>query len=127
MDNVASFADEFARRAKNGEKPVVRVAKQYAQAFLGQLARDGIEFAKDCLKNISDPELRRIIEAIFFSTVAGAAAGAAIGGMVAGPPGAKVGAVVGAGAGFVAGCIAVVITARQETGAGGPELVLSVA
>jgi hypothetical protein len=126
MKNVASYADEFSRRAASGEKPVVRVGKEYAEAFLGQLSRNGIEFAKDCLKNISDPELRRIIEAIFFSTVAGALAGAAIGGMVAGPAGAKVGAALGAGGGLVAGCVAVIITARQEEGPKGPELVLSV-
>lgn len=127
MTNVASFADEFAERAKRGEKPVVRVEKQYAEAFLGELSRLGIGFAHDCLNGIRDAELRRVIETIFFSTVGGAVAGAAIGGAVAGPPGMKVGAGAGAALGFLAGCLAVVITARQEDGPEGPELVLSVA
>lgn len=90
MTSVASFADEFVGRAKRGEKPVVRVAKPYVEAFLGELARLGIEFAKDCLNGIRDPELRRVVETIFFSTVSGAVAGAAIGGAVAGPPGMQI-------------------------------------
>lgn len=127
MHNVASFVDEFADRAKHGKKPMVRVAKQYAEAFLGELARRGFGFAQECLAAISDTELRRIVETIFFSTVGFAAAGVAIGGAVAGPPGMQVGAIVGAGLGFAAGCLAVVIIARQDEGPDGPELVLTVA
>ena len=126
MENVASLAEEFVRRARNGKKPVVRLTPEYAESFLGELSRNGFEFAKACLKEISDPELRRIIEALFFSTVAGAGAGAAIGAVVAGPPGAQVGAVIGAGVGLVVGCVAIVVTARQDNGPNGPELVLSV-
>jgi hypothetical protein len=126
MATVADFAEEFARRARAGEKPAVRVKKAYAEAFFGELARQGFEFAKECLGQISDPELRRIIEAIFFSAAAGAVLGAAIGGTVAGAPGAKVGAVVGAGIGVVAGCVAVVLTAKQENGPDGAELVVAV-
>lgn len=114
MARVADFASEFADKAKRGEKPSVYVSKRHAESFLRVLAREGFEFAKEALAQISDPELRRIIEAIFFSTVAGAAAGAAIGAAVAGPAGAQVGAAVGAGLGFVAGCVAVTITARQK-------------
>lgn len=125
--NVASYADEFIARARNREKPTVRLQPKVAEAFLGQLAREGFEFAKECLDSIRDPELRRIIETIFFSTAAGAALGAVIGVAVAGPAGAQAGVVVGAGLGFVAACIAIVVTARQEDGPRGPELVLSVA
>ena len=86
MDNVANYAAEFARCAKNGEKPVIRVKKEYAESFFGELKREGFEFVKECLERISDPDLRRIIEAIFYSTVAGAAAGALIGTAVGGAP-----------------------------------------
>lgn len=127
MSVVADYADEFARRAQRGEKPTARLKQKHAASFLGALSRYGFELAKDCLNQIEDPELRQIIEAIFFSTIAGAAAGAAIGGVVAGPPGAQVGVIIGAGAGFVAGCVAVVLKARQEDGLDGPELVVSVA
>lgn len=126
MNTTADYADEFARRAKAGEKPTVRLKKKHAESFLGELSRLGFEFAKDCLSQIEDPELRRIIEAIFFSTAAGAVVGATIGGVVAGPPGVQVGLLVGAGLGFAAGCIAVVLRARQEEGPDGPSLVVSV-
>lgn len=126
MDNVASYAAEVARRAKNGAKPVIRVKKEYAESFFGELKREGFEFVKECLERISDPDLRRIIEAIFYSTVAGAAAGALIGTAVGGAPGAKVGAAVGAGVGFVAACVAVAVTARQEDGPEGTSLVVGV-
>ena len=114
MATVADFAEEFAKRAANGQKPSVYVSRNHVESFLLVLAREGFAFAREALDQISDPELRRIIETIFFSTVAGAGAGALIGGVVAGPPGAQVGAAVGAGLGFAAGCIAVTITAKQK-------------
>ena len=114
MASVADFAGQFADKVKKGQKPSVYVSKAHAESFLIVLAREGFEFAKEALAQISDPDLRRIIEAIFFSTVAGAAAGAAIGAALAGPAGAQVGVVVGAGVGFVAGCVAVTLTARQK-------------
>jgi hypothetical protein len=125
VTNVASHAREFGRRAKKGEHPVAHVAVEYAEAFLGQLFREGFVLASDCLENISDPELRRIVETIFFSATAGALMGAAIGGAVGGPGGAKLGAMVGAGLGTFAGCVAIVITLDQEQGRAGPELVVA--
>jgi hypothetical protein len=114
MKTVADFADEFARRAANGGNPSVFVSKHHVETFLMALAREGFAFAKEAFDNIKDPDLRKIIETIFFATVAGAAGGAAIGMVVGGPPGAQVGAMVGAGLGFAAGCIALTITAREE-------------
>lgn len=114
MTSVADFASEFARRAASGQNPSIYVAKAHVESFLLVLAREGFNFAKSALEQITDPDLRRIIETIFFSTIAGAGAGAAIGAMVAGPPGAQVGAAVGAGLGFAAGCIAITITAKQQ-------------
>ena len=126
MTNVAGHANEFARRVRNGERPVARVGRDYAEAFLGQLFREGFGVARECLENISDPELRRIVETIFFAATAGALAGAAIGGAVGGPGGAKVGALVGAGLGTFAACVAIAITVHEEPGAQGPELVVAV-
>lgn len=126
MTSVASHAKEFGRRAREGKRPVARVGVEYAEAFLGQLLREGFAFATECLENIPDPELRRIVKAILFSASAGAGLGAAIGGVVGGPAGAQVGAVVGAGLGVAAACIAIVITLHQEPGSGGPALVVTV-
>jgi hypothetical protein len=126
VNNVASHAEEFGRRAKDGKRPIARVAMEYAEAFLGQLLREGFAFATECLENISDPELRRIVEAILFSAAAGAGLGAAIGAAVGGPGGAQVGAVVGAGLGVLAGCVAIIITVQQEQGRAGPVLVVTV-
>jgi hypothetical protein len=114
MASVADFATEFAKRAANGNNPSVYVSKSHVESFLLVLAREGFAFAKEALEQITDPDLKRIIETIFFSTVIGASAGAVIGGVVAGPPGAQVGAAVGAGLGFAAGCIAITITAKQK-------------
>jgi len=114
MASVADFATEFAKRAANGKNPSVYVSKSHVESFLLVLAREGFAFAKDALEQITDPDLRKIIETIFFSTVIGVGAGAVIGSMVAGPPGAQVGAVVGAGLGFATGCVAITITAKQK-------------
>lgn len=114
MASVADFASEFARRANNGSKPSTYVAKQHVESFLLILAREGFAFAREALDQISDPDIRKIVETIFFSTVVGAAGGAIVGGVVGGPPGAQVGAAIGAAAGFAAGCIAVTITAVQK-------------
>lgn len=114
MASVADFATEFAKRAANGKNPSVYVSKSHVKSFLLVLAREGFAFAREGLEQITDPDLRKIIETIFFSTVIGAGTGAVIGGVVAGPPGAKVGAAVGAGLGFAAGCIAITITAKQK-------------
>lgn len=126
MTSVASHAQEFAKRARDGKRPVARVRIEYAEAFLGQLLREGVTFARECLDNISDPDLRRIVESILYATAAGAGLGAVIGGAVGGPGGAQVGALVGAGVGLVASCVAIVVTLRQEHGRAGPELVVSV-
>ncbi len=115
MENVADFADDFARRARNGEKPKIRMDFQYAEAFLGQLARLGLSFAKESLDEISDPRLRRVIETLFFSTVAGAAAGLAIGMAVEAIPVAKAVA-VGAAVGCGTGLLALVIVAQEDQG-----------
>jgi hypothetical protein len=114
MASVADFATEFAKRAASGKNPSAYVSRSHIESFLLVLAREGFAFAKEALEQITDPELRKIIETIFFSTVIGAGAGAVIGGVVAGPPGAQVGAAVGAGLGFAAGCIAITITAKQK-------------
>lgn len=127
MPTVEDFGNEFVRRAKNGEQPVVRVGKKHAETFLHLLAREGITFARACLDEIKDPELRRIIETVFFSAAAGAALGAAVGGIAAGPAGAKVGAAVGAGVGVVAAVIAIVVRAVQEGPEDNPSLVISLA
>lgn len=126
MTSVASHAQEFGRRARDGKHPVARVRIEYAEAFLGQLLRDGFSFATECLDNISDPDLRRIVKDILCSAAAGASLGAVIGGAVGGPGGAQVGALVGAGVGLVASCVALVILLRQEQGRAGPELVVSI-
>jgi hypothetical protein len=123
MASVADFASEFARRAANGKKTSIFVSKQHLESFLLVLAREGMMFAQECLGRISDPEMRKIVETIFFSTAAGAVSGACIGGILGGPPGAQVGALVGASFGFAAGCVAVTITASQR----GNGLVLSAA
>lgn len=127
MTTVADHAAEFARRARRGGRPVARVEKRYAEAFLGELVREGIEIARCCLDEIHDRELRRIIEAVLFGGAAGATLGAAIGGAVGGVPGAKIGAAVGAGVGVVSGLFAVAITLKQAEGPRGPELVVGLA
>jgi hypothetical protein len=127
MATVDDFGNEFVRRAREGGKPVARVKKKHAESFFNVLAREGIEFARSCLDEIKDPELRRIIEAIFFSAAAGAALGLTIGGMAAGPAGAKVGALVGASIGVAAAVVAIVVQAVQEGPDNDPELVVSLA
>lgn len=117
MDNVADYAAEFARRAKAGAQPTITVEKQHVETFLGFLVREGFNFARSCLDSIADPELRQIIEALFFSTLAGTATGAAIGGALAGPAGAQVGAVVGAATGLAIGCVALTLKAQEKSGA----------
>lgn len=126
MKNVASHAEEFGGRARSGERPVAHVRSEYAKAFLGQLLREGFVFVAACLKEISDPELRRIVETILFASAAGAAMGTMIGGIVGGPNGAQVGALVGAGIGALAGYTALAITIRQVQGPEGPELMVGV-
>lgn len=126
MTSVASHAEEFGRRAREGKRPVARVAVEYAEAFLGQILREGFAFAADCLANISDPELRRVVESILYAAAAGAGLGAVIGGAVGGPGGAQVGALVGAGLGVVAACVGIVVSLQQEQGRGGPELVVTI-
>jgi hypothetical protein len=114
MASVADFASEFARRANSGAKPSTYVAKQHVESFLLVLAREGFAFAREALDQITDPDIRKIVETIFFSTVGGAIVGGVVGGFVAGPPGAQVGTIIGGAAGFAAGCIAVTITAAQK-------------
>jgi len=114
MATVYDYANDFIQKAKNGENPTARLDKDYAGSFLGVLAREGFTVAKKALDEIKDPELRRIVETIFFSTAAGTALGAAVGGTIGGRAGAAVGAVTGAAIGFAAGCIAVTLTVRQE-------------
>lgn len=112
--NVADFANEFLRRAASGQRPTITVDKEYLEDFLGVLAREGVRFARHCLDQISDAEVRRIIETVFFATAGGAAIGATVGLMAAGPAGAQVGALVGAGVGFVTAIGALVITAESR-------------
>lgn len=114
MGTVADYANEFVSRARAGEKPSIFVHKKHLLSFFEMLKREGVDFSKACLAEISDPEMRSIVEAIFFATAIGAVAGAAIGAAVAGPPGAQVGALVGGAAGFAAGCISVVVVAIQN-------------
>lgn len=125
--NVEDFANEFVRRARNGEKPTVRLKRNHAESFLIMLAREGIAFARECLAEIRDPQLREIIETLFFSAAAGAVIGATLGGLAGGPPGAKVGAAVGTAVGVVVGTLGLVIRAVQEGPDTDPELVVSVA
>ena len=120
--SVADYALEFAKRARNGSKPKISIPKTYAESFLLVLAREGFSFAQAALDQITDPELRRIIEAIFFSSVAGASVGATIGFAVGGPAGAQVGACIGGATGLVVGCIALTLFANQH----GNDLVLQV-
>jgi uncharacterized membrane protein len=117
MGNAASVADlasAFVERAKRNEKPAVLVKNKHLESFAFVVMREGISLAKDCLEAISDPEVRRILEALFFGTAAGAAIGATVGIFVAGPPGAQVGAAVGAGVGFLSACVALTITAEMR-------------
>ena len=124
--STADFADEFARRAAAGDKPSAQVGLRHAELFLGQLARHGIALARECLEQIRDERLRRIVETIFFSTAGGAVLGAAIGGSIAGLPGAKVGAVVGTVAGAATAVFAIMITAKEGEGPDGPYLLVTV-
>lgn len=126
MKTAADFAAEFIRRAKAGGHPKVRVRKEYAEVFLGELVREGLKFADHCLNEIRDPDLRDIIRTVLLSGAAGAVLGAAAG-AIGGPKGAAVGAVIGAGVGVAAAMFAIVVTYRQEDGAIGPELVVEVA
>jgi len=114
MATVADHASEFISRARAGESPSVFVPHKHLLSFLEMLKREGIDFTKACLAEISDPEMRKIVETIFFSTAIGAVVGAGVGAAVAGPPGAQVGAIIGGAAGFAAGCIAVSIVAYQK-------------
>ncbi len=126
MASVADFAGDFSRRASTGRKPVAHVPVRHAELFLGELARQGMTFARECLDQIRDERLRRVIETLFFASAGGAVLGAAIGGAVGGPAGAKAGALVGTAVGVGAAVFAIVITARQEEGPDGPNLVLTV-
>ena len=112
--SVADLASAFVERAKRNEKPAVLVKKEHLESFAFVVMREGISLAKGCLEAISDPEVRRILEALFFSTAAGALVGAGVGAFVAGPAGAQVGAAVGAGVGFVSACVALAITAEMR-------------
>jgi len=114
--NVASYAEEFVRRARSGERVAISVAEEHAESFLFVLAREGIQLAKACLDGIQDPSMRRVIETIFFSTAGGAVLGATVGSFVAGPAGAQVGALVGAGVGLLAAGIALVIWVEVQPG-----------
>jgi hypothetical protein len=119
---VAAIVNEFAAVARSGTKARVVLAKRHAQSFLEMLAREGFAFARDALKQISDPDLRRMVETIFFSGIAGASAGATIGFLVGGPAGAQVGAGIGLATGVVAAAISLTIHAHQQ----GEKLVLEV-
>lgn len=123
MESVEDFADEFYRRARNGEQPKVRILPEYAEAFLGQLCRLGLSFSRSCLNEISDPQLRRVIEGLFFPTVAGALVGLAIGAAIEAVPVAK-SVAVGAACGFAVGFTSLVICALQDPDSG--QLLISV-
>ena len=122
MDTVADYAGEFVRRARRGEKPSVVIDKQHAAPFLASVAELGLPLAEECLQQISDPDLRHTIEAIFFGAAAGALGGAAIGAVVDGERGAKAGAVAGAAIGAAAGAFACTLKAVERNG----KLVVSV-
>lgn len=126
MASAADFADEFVSKARAGARPKVRVQKQYVAAFLGQLIREGIRLANDCLDHVSDPQLREIIQTMLMSAAAGALLGAAVG-STTGPQGAKIGAAIGAGIGVAAAVLAIVIRLREESGPNGPELIVEAA
>lgn len=120
MRTVADYAAEFLKRGETGKKTSVRVPKEHAAAFLGELARHGIKIAEECISRISDPELRKIVEALVYSATAGAAIGLAVGAAVGAPAiGALVGASIGAGIGYTA------VKLTQANGRNGPELVVS--
>ena len=114
MATVEDFANEFIKRANAGETPRVRVHPEPAESFLVMLAREGFTLARAALDQISDPELRRIVETIFFATAAGTVTGAFIGWVIAGPSGAKTGALVGTGVGLAIGIVAVTLNVRQD-------------
>ena len=115
MDSVSDYANEFVRRAHSGENPSVFVTKKHLESFLKMLKREGVDLAKSCLTEISGPEMRKVVETIFFSSVAGAIVGAGIGVAMGGPPGAQVGAIIGVAVGFAAGCIAVTVVVKQRS------------
>jgi uncharacterized membrane protein len=122
MTTVYDCAMSFIQRAQRGEKPKAHLTKEYSGSFLAILAREGFSLSRHALDQISDPELRRIVETMIYSSVAGALAGATVGGMIAGQPGVVVGAAVGTVVGFTASCIALTLTIEQR----GSELVVSV-
>jgi len=111
---TADFAEGFLSRAHTGKRVSVSLKLSHAESFLGFLAREGVACAKACLDEISDPELRQIVKALFFSTTAGAVVGAMVGGALGGPAGAQTGALVGGAAGLAIGVVAVTIHIAQR-------------
>lgn len=126
MATVADAVNEFERRIKAGQRPRVRLKKDYVEAFLGELVRRGAKFADGCFDGIRDPRLREIIRTVLYSAAGGAVLGAAVG-TTFGPKGAAVGAAVGAGIGVAVAVFAILVTYREEEGTDGVELVVEAA
>lgn len=114
MSNVGNVADDFIARAHTGKRVSVSMKLSHAENFLELLARGGVVCAKACLDAISDPELKRIVETLFFSTTAGAVVGGVVGFALGGPAGAQTGALVGGAAGLAIGVAAVTIQIAQR-------------
>jgi hypothetical protein len=126
MRTVADYAEAFARDAKLGKQPRVRIRNQHAAAFLGALIRLGVEIASDCLEQIRDAELREQIRTLLMAAGAGAAIGAAIGTSF-GPNGTAIGACVGAGIGTVAAVFAIRVRFSEDAGPGARDVVIEAA
>ena len=95
---------------KVGRGPGARALEHittHGVAFVADVAvPEAVALSKACLFGISDPEVRKVVEAILLASASGAILGIAVGSLAGGPAGAHVGALIGVGIGFTAASIA---------------------
>jgi hypothetical protein len=109
-------------RARNAIRPTIRIELQPLQVTgrdtLRRVTRgatiEAVSLSKNCLDTISDPELRRIIEAILFAAAAGGLLGIAVGSLAGCAACVHVGALVGVGVGMAAASVALGLTMSRE-------------
>ena len=117
MTSIADLVAKFLEGKANGSVKSVKVPASDFDQFIIELARHGFRFANAVLDEL-DPEAKRIVKTILYSTSAGAVVGGVIGFAVTRTPaGAQAGAAIGAGIGLIAGAAAVAITVtKNDTG-----------
>jgi hypothetical protein len=108
------------RRVVRGAELGTRFVSVSAKAFdlVTELAAEGVALSKTCVEQISDPELRRIVEVMLFSSASGALLGMAVGGLAGGAC-IQVGVLLGAGVGFSAALAALALAGRNAGQADG--------